>query len=198
MDDLQNLPWWGQFLVFLGLGGLALVLFYFLMYQGTQDQIRNLNIRIDKLDKEIRAAEQKERKLPQLEAEVKRKEAVLAKLKEILPEKNEIAGIIKKIESKLALSRLKIHKWSRPVERAQQIYIEHQLAIEVEGAYHNLGVFFDQLSRLKKIFNVDSLSIRPNNSTKRTEYTIRANFKASTYTYNEGKRKPKRGRGRRR
>ncbi|MCK4761575.1 MAG: type 4a pilus biogenesis protein PilO [Candidatus Aminicenantes bacterium] len=194
--DLQSLPWYGQFLVFLAIGGLAFALFYFMMYSGTQDQIRNMNVRIDKLDKEIRAAEQKERKLPQLEAEVKRQEAVLTKLKEILPERNEIAGIIKKIESILAHSRLKIHKWSRPIERAQQIYIEHQLSIEVEGAYHNLGVFFDQLSRIKKIFNVDSLNIRPTQSRRRSEFTIKATFKASTYTYHEGKMKKRRGRGR--
>lgn len=191
--DLQSLPWYGQFLVFLAIGGIAFALFYFMMYSGTQDQIRNMNIRIDKLDKEIRAAEQKERKMPQLEAEVKRQEAVLAKLKEILPEKNEIAGIIKRIESMMAHSRLRIHKWSRPVERAQQIYIEHQLSIEVEGIYHNLGVFFDRLSRIRKIFNIDSLNIRPVTA-KRSEYTIRANFKASTYTYHEGKAQPKRGR----
>jgi len=193
--DLQSLPWYGQFLVFLVIGAVAFGLFYFMMYSGTQDQIRNLDVQIDELDRVIRTAEQKERKLPQLQEEVKRREAVLNQLKEILPEQNEIAGIIKGIESYLSASRLKIQRWSKPVERAHEIYVQHQLSIEVEGTYHNLGMFFDKLSTIKKIFNVTSLTIQPGR--KGSDYTIRANFQASTFTYQEKKVAPKK-KGRRR
>lgn len=194
--DLQSLPWYGQFLVFLLIGAVAFGLFYFMMYSGTQDQIKVLDERIDELDRIIRTAEQKERKLPQLQEEVKRRQAVLEDLKEILPEKNEIASIITRVESILAASKLKIQKWNKPVERQETIYIEHQLSIEVDGTYHNLGLFFDQLSRIKKIFNVTSLTIRPVR-VKETDYTIKANFKASTYTYHERKAAPKKSRRRR-
>jgi len=194
--DLQSLPWYGQFLVFLVIGAVAFGLFYFMMYSGTQERIRNLDVQIDDLDRIIRTAEQKERKLPQLQAEVKRREEVLNTLKEILPEKNEIAGIIRRIESILSASRLKIQRWSQPVERSHDIYIQHQLSIEVEGTYHNLGMFFDKLSTIKKIFNVTSLTIRPIRS-KESGYTIRANFQASTFTYQEKKAAPKK-KGRRR
>lgn len=195
--DLQNLPWYGQFLVFLVIGAIAFGLFYFMMYSGTQDQINNLAVQIEDLDIVIRTAEQKERKLPKLQEEVKRREAVLNKLKEILPEQNEIAGIIKRIESILSASRLKIQRWSQPVERSHEIYIQHKLSIEVEGTYHNLGMFFDKLSTIKKIFNVSSLTIQPVRK-KGSGYTIRANFQASTFTYQEKKAAPKKKSRRRR
>lgn len=194
--ELQSLPWYGQFLVFLFIGAVAFGLFYFMMYSGTQDRIRNLDVQIEDLDRTIRTAEQKERKLPQLQEEVKRREVVLNKLKEILPEKNEISGIIKGIESYLSASRLRIQRWSKPVERSHEIYIQHQLSIEVEGTYHNLGMFFDKLSTIKKIFNVTSLTIQPLKR-KGSDYTIRANFQASTFTYQEKTVAPKKGRRRR-
>lgn len=191
--DLQSLPWYGQFLVFLIIGAVAFALFYFMMYSGTQEQINALDTRIEELDRIIRNAEQKERKLPQLQAEVKRREAVLTELKQILPEQNEIAGIIKRIESILSASKLKIQKWSPPAERAHDIYIQHQLSIEVDGTYHNLGMFFDKLSTIKKIFNVTSVTIKPvstRGKRRQSDYTINANFKASTYTYHERKVAP--------
>jgi type IV pilus assembly protein PilO len=195
--DLQSFPWYVQFLVFLLIGAVAFGLFYFMMYSGTQDQIKNLDMQIEELDRVIRTAEQKERKLPQLQAEVKRSEELLNKLKEILPESNEIASIIKRVESILYASRLKIQKWASPVERSHDIYIQHQLSIEVDGTYHNLGVFFDQLSKIKKIFNVTMLAIKPGRK-KNSDYTINANFQASTYTYHEKKAVPKKGKKRRR
>lgn len=194
--DLQSLPWYGQFLVFLLIGAVAFGLFYFMMYSGTQDQIKNLDMQIEELDRVIRTAEQKERKLPELQAEVKRREAVLKNLKQILPETNEIASIIKRVEGILSASRLKVLKWGAPSQRAYDIYVQHQLNIEVDGTYHNLGIFFDQLSRIKKIFNVTSLSIKPLGKKKNSDYTINANFRASTYTYQEKKAAPKRGRRR--
>ncbi len=188
--DIQSLPWYAQLGVFLIIGAVAFGLFYFIMYSGTQDQIKSLDTQIEDLDKVIRNAEQKERTLKQLESEVKRGEEVLKSLKEILPEQNEITGIIKKIEGILAASKLKIQKWSPPIERAQEIYIQHQLAIEIEGTYHNLAIFFDQLSKIKKIFNVTSLNIQPI-SKKNAEYTIKANFQVSTFTYHEKQVAPK-------
>jgi type IV pilus assembly protein PilO len=84
------------------------------------------------------------------------------------------------------------------VERSHEIYVQHQLSIEVEGTYHNLGMFFDKLSTIKKIFNVTSLTIQPVRK-KGSDYTIKANFQASTFTYQEKKAAPKKkSRGRKR
>jgi Tfp pilus assembly protein PilO len=49
-------------------------------------------------------------------------------------------------------------------------------------------MFFDQLSKLKKIFTVSNLSITPASKMTRS-YTIRASFVASTYTFKPPKAK---------
>ena len=81
--DFQSLPWWGQFLVFLVIGLIIFLIFYFSVYDKNQKRIANLRVEIEKVETEIRRAEQKEDKLPQIQAEIEEKQAVLEKLKEI-------------------------------------------------------------------------------------------------------------------
>lgn len=195
--DLQSLPWYGQFLVFLFIGAVVFAFFYFMVYSETQAQIDGLSSQIEQLDVEIKTAEKKEGKLKQLQDEVKRREAVLEKLKEILPEKNEIAGIIKNIGSLIVSAGLDVQRWAPPLKQQKEIYVEYQYAIDLEGGYHNLGMFFDQLSKIKKIFTVGVLEIKPV-TRRESPHIIRATFKTSTYTYFERKEQPKKTRSSRR
>lgn len=182
--DLQSLPWYAQFLVFLLIGGILFGIFYMLHYSDGQTKIENLDKQIDKLEIEIRKAEKKERQLKQIKEEKEAKEKVLEKLKEILPEEKEIAQILRRVQGIITNARLKIHKWATNKDQRKEIYTEVPISISLDGNYHNLGQFFDQLSRLKKIFTVNGLEISP--ITKMTSlYTIKARFTASTYTYQE-------------
>jgi type IV pilus assembly protein PilO len=94
-------------------------------------------------------------------------------------------------------ARLRIQRWTTQARRRQEIYVEHPIAITVDGNYHNLGIFFDQLAKLKKIFTVNNLSIRPIPRMTST-FTIKASFTASTYTFRERKKTARGRRGRRR
>lgn len=193
--DLQSLPWYGQFLVFLVIGAVLFGFFYYFQYSPTQNTIEQIQNEIDKVEKEIRKAEKKEKQLPQIKEEIARKQATLEELKQVLPEQNEVSQIIKKIQSIISGARLKIGKFAKQKETRREIYIEVPYSISLQGTYHNLGVFFDQLSRLTKIFTVNDLNISPINS-KISDYSINANFKTSTYIYKE--RKASAGNNRRR
>lgn len=195
--ELQNLPWYGQFLVFLVIGGIIFGIFYFVYYTDKQKEIARIQTEIDKVEREIKKAEQKQDKLKQIREEIEAKRAVLEKLKEILPGQKEIARIIKDIQAILSEAKLNITKWTTQGAQRREIYIQHPIAINIEGNYHNLGVFFDQLSKLKKIFLVNRFSIRPR-GTQKPEFTINSSFVASTYTYIEKKATPSKRRGGRR
>jgi type IV pilus assembly protein PilO len=187
--DLQSLPWYAQFLVFLLIGGILFGIFYMLHYSDGQTMIENLDRQIEKLEVDIRKAEKKERLLKQIKEEKEAKEKVLEVLKGILPEEKEIAQILRRVQGIITSSRLKIQKWATNKDQRKEVYTEVPISISLDGNYHNLGQFFDQLSRLKKIFTVNGLSISP--ITKMTSiYTIKASFTASTYTYQQAKAAP--------
>jgi type IV pilus assembly protein PilO len=183
--DLQSLPWYAQFLVFLLIGGILFGIFYMLYYSDGQTQIQNLDRQIEDLEIEIRKAEKKERELQQIKEAKEAKEKILEKLKEILPEEKEIAQILRRVQGIITNARLKIQKWATNKDQRKEIYTEVPISISLDGSYHNLGQFFDQLSRLKKIFTVNGLTITPIAKMTST-YTIKASFTASTYTYQQG------------
>lgn len=185
--EFQNLPWYGQLLVFLIIGGIAIGIFYYVHYSPTEANIDGIETEIDAIEREIKRAEQKESKLKLISEELETKKAVLERLKAILPEKEEISIILKRIQNIITSARLRIQKYDPQNLRPREVYIENPIAIILEGNYHNLGIFFDQLSRLKKIFTVDGLSINPLTNMDR-EYTIRATFTATTYLYRETKK----------
>lgn len=182
--ELQSLPWYGQFAVFLVIGAVVMGIFYYVHYSPNQDTIKILETQIEDLDIEIRKAEREEKKLKQIQEELEAKRAVLEKLKAILPEKSEISQILKNIQSIIQNVKLEIVNFAPRGEQRREVYIEKPINISVEGNYHNLGIFFDQLSKIKKIFTVDNLNIRPFTRMSR-DFTIQASFTAITYLYRE-------------
>ncbi len=193
--DLQSLPWYGQLGVFMLIGAMVFGFFYYMHYSPTDDTISRIQTDLDNVEAEIRKAERQEGKLKQLKEEIANYEATLEELKLILPEESEVSQIIKKIQSIISSARLKIGKFAEQKKKGKKVYIEVPYVISLDGTYHNLGVFFDQLSRLQKIFTVNSLSITPIKK-KISDYSIHANFTASTYIYRKASKKSSRkGRG---
>jgi type IV pilus assembly protein PilO len=182
--DIQSLPWYGQLLVFLVVGVVFFGIFYFIVYSPTQDEISSIIVQSEALQEEIRKAEKNESKLKKLEEEKASNEAIMEQLKGILPEKQEVSQILRKIQAIASNARLKTSTFTFNNENKRDIYLEWPIAISLEGNYHNLGMFFDQVARLKKIFTIDKLQISPLTSLS-YDYTIKANFTATTYIYNE-------------
>ncbi|TFG80358.1 MAG: hypothetical protein E4H23_02770 [Chrysiogenales bacterium] len=183
--EIQNLPWYGQFLVFLIVGVVLFGIFYFVIYSPTQDEIASIVVQSERLEDEIRKAEKNESKLEKLKTEKAHNEGTLEALKGILPEKKEVSQILRKIQAIASNARLKTSTFNFNKETNREIYLEWPIAISLEGNYHNLGIFFDQVARLKKIFTIDGLNITPLRSLS-YDYTIQANFTATTYIYREG------------
>lgn len=182
--DIQNLPWYGQFLVFLVVGVVFFGIFYFIVYSPTQDEIGSIVAQSGKLLEEIRKAEKSESKLKKIEEEKANNEAIMEQIKGILPETQEVSQILRKIQAIASNARLKTGTFTFSNESKRDIYMEWPIAISLEGNYHNLGLFFDQVARLKKIFTIDGLHISPLNNLS-SDYTVQATFTATTYIYNE-------------
>ena len=195
--DLQSLPWYGQLGVYLLIGAVLFGFFYYLHYSPTSETIERIETDLEGVESKIRIAERQEGKLKLLKEEIANYEATLEELKLILPEESEVSQIIKKIQSIISSARLKIGKFAEQKKIPKSVYIEVPYSISLEGTYHNLGVFFDQLSRLQKIFTVNSLSITPIKR-KISDYSISANFKTSTYIYKKAKAKKQNNARRRR
>lgn len=177
------MPWWGQFLVIFLVAGLVVgVGFYYFWYSDSTQEVKKLTKEIDGLNTEIRRAQLKVKDLEKIKAEVETIKGQLNLLKNILPEEKDIAGIIKQVQALIANTRLKNTKFVQKPNQKQQVYTEIPLDIVVEANYHNLGIFFDQLSKITKLFTVNNLKLVPRKQMT-NEFTVDASFTATTYTY---------------
>jgi type IV pilus assembly protein PilO len=181
--DLQNMPWWGQFLVVLLIVGLVGGgSFYYFYYDGSATEVEKIEKQIDGLNTEIRRAQLKVKDLDKIKAEVESIRGQLNLLKNILPEEKDISSIIKQVQGIIAATRMRNIKFVQKPNQKKQIYTEIPLDIVVEANYHNLGIFFDQLSKITKLFTVNNLKLVPR-KLMTSEYTVEASFTATTYTY---------------
>jgi len=63
-----------------------------------------------------------------------------------------------------------------------EFYKEFPIQMEIEGDYHDLGVFFDRISKYSRIINVSNVVITAKNQGKGS---IASNFTATTFVYDD-------------
>ena len=70
-------------------------------------------------------------------------------------------------------------------QKQQPLYAEVPYRISAEGTYHNLGMFFDRVSKFPRIINVGDIAIRAA-SQPQPNQTITAECTATTFVLQEG------------
>jgi type IV pilus assembly protein PilO len=183
-NALTKLPIAGQAGVSAGLAALIAGLFWYFMWQPMDQEHMEKNAKLETLQKDIRALEVTASKLEDFKREVAQLEQKLETLKRILPPEKETPDLMKKIQYLAQQSNLSIKRFTPAATVKKEFYEEWPIQIAVEGTYHNLGMFFDRISRLPRLVNVGNLNITPLGSQTMSR-TIAANCVATTFVYIE-------------
>jgi type IV pilus assembly protein PilO len=69
-------------------------------------------------------------------------------------------------------------------QAAKDYYEEWPINIDVDGSYHNLGMFFDRVGRLKRLVNIGDLKVKSQRDQTPSK-TISVSCVATTYVYVE-------------
>lgn len=161
---------------------IFIVLAVTLIFSPKNKEIKRLGDNITKLDNEIKTSEVKVRRLDELRAENTRLQAQLEELKEKLPEEKEVSVLLKQVSDLGHKSGLVILLW-KPQPRKPDpkgIYVEIPVSMEIIGRYHDLGVFFSHISRIKRIVNISNIKI--NSGAKTGSNLLKGAFTASTFS----------------
>jgi type IV pilus assembly protein PilO len=145
--------------------------FIIFVYQPKNKEILSLQGEVASLDKEISSGEVKIRKLDELVAENALLKAKLAALQEKLPAEKEVTELLKQVSDLGLQSGLEILLWKPGARRTASsgLYAEIPVQIEVVTGYHNLGDFYSQISRLKRIVNITGLKMSAKSKGKSEE-----------------------------
>jgi Tfp pilus assembly protein PilO len=177
---MRNWPWYGYLL----LAVIIFALVFFFFFKPRNAEIQSLRESRMKLEKEVEVLKEQKKELDKIEAELVVLNATLKDLEQIIPKKKEIADILRRIQQLAYDSRLNVLRFQPRGEVNKDFYAEWPINIEISGTYHNLGIFFDKLSKFSRLFNVNNFSITAlNNQTD--ELTIGAKFVATTYYFLE-------------
>ena len=140
--------------------------------------------KLEALNKEIRALEVTAQKLGEFQREVALLEKKLETLKSILPPAKETPDLMRKVQALAAQSNLTINNFTPGPTVNKEFYQEWPIAMGLVGNYHNLALFFDKVSRLPRLVNVNNIKITAMGSQTASQ-TIAGGNTATTFVYIE-------------
>jgi type IV pilus assembly protein PilO len=178
--NLNKLPWYAQVLVFVVVSVAAVAAFYYLYVTPTQNDMAGRQRRLDALRTEIAKGQAVARRLPEFRSQVADLEERLARLKAILPEEKDAAEILRRIQTLAVQSSLEVKRFKPAATVTKELHAEVPYTVEIEGGYHNLGLFFDRVSKLPRLINISEISVKGKDK-QEPGSTITAEFIATTY-----------------
>lgn len=179
--DLNEKPWYVPLLLGLVLGGSL----YFVLNHYVFKDIRRQNAGIEEnirvLQREIQKGRAAQRDLPKLEEEIRNLELELDRLRRILPTRKETDELLKKLKQLIERGHFSLMRFTPQPFVDRDFYLEWPMRVTVNGTYHELGLFFDRLSRFSRIINVPELNLKPTAG----DASVQASFTQQTFIYKE-------------
>ncbi|MCH9649872.1 MAG: type 4a pilus biogenesis protein PilO [Deltaproteobacteria bacterium] len=186
---LEGKPWYFGLGLGLGITLLIAAFFHFKGFDGIRDRIEVTENRIADLEQKILEGKAAQKNLPQFKDQVARLEQELDKLLRILPARKNTPELIRRIRVLTEQAGFNLRVFD-PAERLsdQEFYKVWPIKIDLLGGYHELALFFDRISRLSRIINIENLRITSHR--RQESYTIVARFTAKTFVYKEPEEEP--------
>jgi type IV pilus assembly protein PilO len=129
-------------------------IYFYSVYLPQREQLNRLDSELDKLAKELNESKMIVRDLQRFKEQVERLNLELIDALTQLPNEKEIPEILRNISSLGRESNLEFILFRPKPEEPQQFYAKVPIELTLVGNYHNIGIFFDKLSKLPRIINV--------------------------------------------
>jgi type IV pilus assembly protein PilO len=185
--SLSKLPWYGQVGAFLALSLAGAGAFWHLYAVPAQESIDQRLAQLATIRTDINRGLATARRLPEFRREVTQLEAQLDRLRAVLPEDQDVADLLRRVQAMATQSNLTIRNFSPQAVAKQQLHAEWPFGLQLEGTYHDLGAFLDRVSKFPRIINVNNLKIRARDGQQAGSGTITAECTAKTFVLLESK-----------
>lgn len=155
--SLSKLPWYGQLAVFVVISAAGAGAFYYFFEQPRQEALAARQTELTAIRARITVGLATARQLPEFREQVDELTARLDSLKAILPDEKDVADLLRRIQTMAAQSDLTIRGFRPQAINTRTLHAEWPIGLELEGSYHNLGLFLDRVSKFPRIINVSGL-----------------------------------------
>jgi type IV pilus assembly protein PilO len=176
-----------QLYLLCGVAGVAIVALYvYFLMMPLWEQKGTFEDKLRKVQGDLQQKQQIAANRPKLEAEIKALEKQLDEALIRLPEEKDIPRLLTQINTLGQQNGLEFQLFRPGAPVKKGFYAEVPIDMRVEGQFHTLGGFLDRVSKLERIVTVSDIKITPlSGQAQRTDRSIAADLKATTYTFLE-------------
>lgn len=178
--QMNKLPWYGQVILFAVLGLAGIGVFYYFYASPLQLDMADRQTRLDGLRADINKGMTVAAQLPEFQARVRELQGQLEQLRAVLPEEKDVSELLRSIQTLATQSNLTIRGFKPLATVTRTLHAEWPITLLLDGTYHNLGIFFDRVSKFSRIINVSGVQIRAKMNPEPNS-TITAQCTATTF-----------------
>ena len=158
--SLSKLPWYGQVGAFVALSLAGGGVFWHWYAVPAQADIATRAAQLETLRAEVVRGQRTARELPQFRQRVAALETQLADLSRQLPEEQDVADLLRRVQGMATESNLTIRGFTPQAVASKQLHMEWPIGLKLEGRYHNLGAFLERVSKFPRIINIGDIKIK--------------------------------------
>lgn len=160
MNQILDRPPWQKTGILAAVVILVLAAYYSVLYEARSTEIAKLMESVAAARTDMEAKRQRAANLPKLQAQLKELEIRLKQAVAQLPNKKEVAELLRGISTKAQESGLQIVVFRPRAENYQDFYAEIPVDITVKGNFQNAVNFFDDVGRLNRLINIDNIGFK--------------------------------------
>ena len=194
MDSILKLSTQKKVLILVAILCIIAGLYLKAFFLPQRDELNIASGELSKLTKELNESRAITRDLQKFKDQVIKLNEELKNALTQLPNEKEIPEILKTISSLGKESNLEFTLFRPKPEVPQQFYAQVPIELVALGSYHNIGIFFDKVSKLPRIINVVDFNMMRAKDIKgrsETEILVKTSCMINTYRFIEKKSEEK-------
>ncbi|MCK4303312.1 MAG: type 4a pilus biogenesis protein PilO [Candidatus Eisenbacteria sp.] len=183
-------------LIIAGIGIAAVLYIHFgttflpFSYKAEAKELNELEGRYEALSLEINRARQSAKNLPHLEAEYEALQAKWEEANQLLPRQKQITSLLREISFRGQSCGVEFTLFKPLPNRAGDFYTENPIEIKVEGGYHEIAAFLNEMASMTRIVNARDIEIEQIPPEKESCHAAEIHFTAVAYTLQAGAAAP--------
>lgn len=157
--NLSKLPWYGQVGVFVGISLVLAGAFYYFIEGPRQEALGKKTKELSDIRSRVTQGQTMARQLPEFKRQVSVLELRLEGLKPILPDERDVGDLLRRVQTLATQSNLQVRGFRPQAITTKEMHAEWPIALQLEGNYHNLGLFLDRVSKFPRIINIGNMQL---------------------------------------
>ncbi len=182
LDRLAKLPQQARAALILGVAALLAGAYYFGFYQSAAQSLRDLQAKELELQRKLSEVRSVAANLDAFGEEIDQLQEQLGQALRQLPNTKELEVLLTDMSNLGKAAGIEVKSFKRNEELVHDFYAEVPISIVIEGNYHQIAHFFDLMSKLPRIVNMGSMSMKVSGESV-DETRIRVSGTATTFRF---------------